>query len=83
MCSPDLFVENNQNRTSGNMESIWVMRFEYNTTGGGTNSDDWTRRAWNPNTSNYRFCFGRLTGWPRLVIIGTNEMVDWRRYRFL
>ncbi len=47
----DLFVENNQNRTSGNMESIWVMQFEYNTTGGGTNSDDWTRRAWNPNTS--------------------------------
>ena len=25
----DLFVENNQNRTSGNMESIWVMQFEY------------------------------------------------------
>ena len=44
----DLFVENNQNRTSGNMESIWVMQFEYNTTGGGTNSDDWTRRAWEP-----------------------------------
>ncbi len=44
----DLFVENNQNRTSGNKESIWVMQFEYNTTGGGTNSDDWTRRAWEP-----------------------------------
>ena len=25
----------------------------------------------------------RVTGWPRLVAIGTNEMVDWRRYRFL
>ena len=24
------------------------MQFEYNTTGGGTNSDDWTRRAWEP-----------------------------------
>ncbi len=47
----DLFVENNQNRTSGNMESIWVMQFEYNTTGGGTNSDDWTRRAWEPKYS--------------------------------
>lgn len=44
----DLFVENNQNRTSGNKESIWVMQFEYKTVGGGTNSDDWTRRAWNP-----------------------------------
>lgn len=44
----DMFLENNQNRSSGNTESIWVMQFEYNTVGGGTNSDDWTRRAWNP-----------------------------------
>lgn len=44
----DMFRENNQNRTSGNTESIWVMQFEYQTVGGGTNSDDWTRRAWNP-----------------------------------
>ena len=44
----DLFTENNQNRTSGNMESIWVMQFEYNTTGGGGANSDWTRRAWNP-----------------------------------
>ncbi len=44
----DLFVENNQNRTSGNLESIWVMQFEYKTTGGGTPSDDWTRREWGP-----------------------------------
>lgn len=45
----DLFVENNQNRlTSGNRESIWVLQFEYNNIGGGTNSDDWSRRAWNP-----------------------------------
>lgn len=44
----DMFLENNQNRTSGNTESIWVMQFEYKTVGGGTNSDDWTRRAWNP-----------------------------------
>ncbi len=48
----DLFVENNQNRTSGNTESIWVMQFEYKTIGGGTNSDDWTRRAWNPQYFN-------------------------------
>ena len=44
----DMFVENNQNRTSGNRESIWVMQFEYKTTGGGTPSDDWTRREWGP-----------------------------------
>lgn len=44
----DMFLENNQNRSAGNTESIWVMQFQYNTVGGGTNSDDWTRRAWNP-----------------------------------
>ncbi|MEJ2881225.1 RagB/SusD family nutrient uptake outer membrane protein [Pedobacter sp. GR22-6] len=45
----DLFVENNQNRLkNGNKESIWVLQFEFNTIGGGTNSDDWTRRAWIP-----------------------------------
>lgn len=44
----DMFIENNQNRTSGNMESIWVMQYEYQTDGGGGAYDDWTRRAWNP-----------------------------------
>ncbi|MEJ5961545.1 RagB/SusD family nutrient uptake outer membrane protein [Pedobacter immunditicola] len=48
----DLFLENNQNRlTSGNKESIWVLQFQFNVVGGGTNSDDWTRRAWVPNYS--------------------------------
>ncbi len=45
----DLFVENNQNRSSGNKESIWVLQLQYNTIGGGTPSTDWTRRAWTPN----------------------------------
>lgn len=44
----DMFIENNQNRTSGNKESIWVMQLEYNTTGGGGANEDWTRRAWSP-----------------------------------
>lgn len=44
----DLFLENNQNRTSGNMESIWVMQLEYDVIGGGGESDDWTKRAWGP-----------------------------------
>ncbi len=48
----DLFTENNQNRGSGNLESIWVLQLEFNTIGGGSNSTDWTRRAWNPNYSN-------------------------------
>ncbi|SOD11799.1 RagB/SusD family nutrient uptake outer membrane protein [Pedobacter xixiisoli] len=47
----DLFVENNQNRKSANRESIWVLQFQFNTIGGGSNSDDWTRRAWIPNYS--------------------------------
>jgi len=47
----DMFLENNQNRKSGNRESIWVLQFQFNTLGGGTNSDDWTRRAWIPNYS--------------------------------
>lgn len=47
----DLFLENNQNRPTGNRESIWVLQFQFNVVGGGTNSDDWTRRAWIPNYS--------------------------------
>lgn len=49
----DLFLENNQNRlgTAANRESIWVLQFQFNVIGGGTNSDDWTRRAWIPNYS--------------------------------
>lgn len=44
----DMFTENNQNRKSGNEETIWVMQMEYKTTGGGGANVDWTRRAWNP-----------------------------------
>ena len=47
----DMFLENNQNRKSGNKESIFVLQFQFNVVGGGTNSDDWTRRAWIPNYS--------------------------------
>nr|WP_050702812.1 RagB/SusD family nutrient uptake outer membrane protein [Dysgonomonas sp. BGC7] len=47
----DLFIENNQNRKGGNKESVWVLQLEFNTIGGGTNSTDWTRRAWIPNYS--------------------------------
>lgn len=49
----DMFLENNQNRlgSAANKESIWVLQFQFNVVGGGTNSDDWTRRAWIPNYS--------------------------------
>ncbi|MDH6533630.1 RagB/SusD family nutrient uptake outer membrane protein [Parabacteroides sp. 52] len=42
----DMFVEYNQRRTNGNKEAIWIMPYEYNTTGGGGANDDWSRRAW-------------------------------------
>lgn len=44
----DLFVEYNPRRTNGNKEAIWIMPMEYNTTGGGGASEDWSRRAWLP-----------------------------------
>lgn len=34
----DLFRRENQNRSSGNMESIWVAQYEYQATGGGRGS---------------------------------------------
>ncbi len=50
----DMFLENNQNRTSGNRESIFVLQFDFesaNASGGagGSPSDDWTRRGLCPN----------------------------------
>ena len=39
----DLFKENNQNRSKGNTEGIWVQQFQYNIVGGGGTADDWTR----------------------------------------
>lgn len=59
----DLFVENNQNRKSGNRESIWVLQLEYNATGGGTLSTDWTRRAWTPN-------YAAITGFVKADSLG-------------
>lgn len=44
----DMFLEGNQNRNGGNLESIWVIQAEYNVTGGSTSYNDWTRRAWVP-----------------------------------
>lgn len=49
----DLFAPGNQNRSDGNMESIWVLQFEPRSVPGGTvdnghyNANTW-QRAWGP-----------------------------------
>ncbi len=48
----DLFLEGNQNRASGNFETIWAVQQEYGVIGGGGQEDgqnDWSRRGWVPN----------------------------------
>ncbi len=45
----DLFLEHNQNRESGNLETIWAIQQEYNVNGGGAERyTDWSRRTWGP-----------------------------------
>lgn len=45
----DMFLEHNQNRSSGNMETIWAIQQEYNVDGGGgSRYTDWSRRCWVP-----------------------------------
>ncbi|EEI93323.1 SusD family protein [Sphingobacterium spiritivorum ATCC 33300] len=44
----DMFIEKNQNRKSGNQETIWAMQLEYNSQGGGDLYTDWSKRAWVP-----------------------------------
>lgn len=48
----DMFIEHNQNRKSGNRETIWAMQLEYNTQGGGDLYTDWSKRAWVPFYAN-------------------------------
>lgn len=45
----DMFLEHNQNRSSGNLETIWAIQQEYNVDGGGgSRYSDWSRRCWVP-----------------------------------
>ena len=74
----DMFVENNQNRSAGNTEGIWVMQFQYNTVGGGTNSDDWTRLE-SPVPRHRRIRTGRLARRPRPGADLSAEVVDRRQ----
>ena len=39
----DMFLENNQNRSSGNLESIWCIQYQYQVTGDGWN---YNKRMW-------------------------------------
>ncbi|WP_345233539.1 RagB/SusD family nutrient uptake outer membrane protein [Olivibacter ginsenosidimutans] len=48
----DMFIEHNQNRKSGNRETIWAIQLEYNTQGGGDLYTDWSKRAWVPFYAN-------------------------------
>jgi hypothetical protein len=41
----DLFKENNTNRSSGNLETIWAVQFQYDVTGG-DEGRDFSRRNW-------------------------------------
>ena len=44
----DLFKENNHNRSSGNLESIWVIQYQYNYGMGWNYFRTWIRRTWVP-----------------------------------
>ena len=56
----DLFKEGNQNRSSGNMESIYVLQIEDQTPGGqGNNGGNYLLRAWAPFYVNVRDPDGR------------------------
>jgi hypothetical protein len=44
----DLFKEFNQNRSQGNLESIWVIQYQYEWDGGPWEFRNWSRRAWVP-----------------------------------
>src|SRR5690606_2825992 len=50
----DLFKEGNQNRSSGNLESIYVWQIEENTLGGGGTVGNSNLRNWAPHLANIR-----------------------------
>ena len=58
----DLFRPNNQNRSAGNTEGIWVIQFETNVEGGGNNTSDffwyttsfWGERFFAPQVDKFK-----------------------------
>jgi starch-binding outer membrane protein, SusD/RagB family len=73
----DLFKDGNQNRSSGNLESIFNWQFEDQTPGGqGGNSGNYLLRAWAPFYINVRDPNGR----PGMVIVDSlGRGVGWVR----
>jgi hypothetical protein len=65
----DLFRKGNQNRSSGNKEALWVLQYEYNVPGGGSNGGiEWERfmtpRVWTANLFNDDGSKVRMTPYP-------------------
>ncbi len=60
----DLFREGNQNRINGNMESIWVVQFNYGSLGGG----------YIPGEQGYNQYQGNM--WPRVFCPGWFRILD-------
>lgn len=73
----DLFKDGNQNRSSGNMESIFVWQFEDQTPGGqGGNSGNYLLRAWAPFYINVKDPDGK----PGMIIVDSlGRGVGWVR----
>lgn len=87
----DLFRDSNQNRKSGNMETIWALQMEFQTPGGGgTNDGNIEVRAWgaayhrlkDPNGKNGMYVadsLGRGVGWIRPTNYWTYEIWTYDR----
>ena len=72
----DLFRPNNQNRASGNTESIWVIQFETNVEGGGNNTSHF---FWNAGSFwGERFFAPQVDKFQIVDPNGTNiQLFDW------
>lgn len=92
----DLFRKGNQNRSSGNIEALWVLQYEYNTPGGGDggtlfeamfNSRLWTADIYNNDGRKVKivsgpntYYGGRASGFHRLTHYFYNEL--WEKSGF-
>jgi hypothetical protein len=72
----DLFRPNNQNRTSGNTEGVWVIQFETNVDGGGNNTSHF---FWNPGSFwGERFFAPQVDKFQLIAPDGTKvQLFDW------
>ena len=72
----DLFRPNNQNRSAGNTEGIWVIQFETNVDGGGNNTSHF---FWNPGSFwGERFFAPQVDKFQLIAPDGTNvQLFNW------